>query len=72
MSLYVNLLQLVPECAQLKETQMAYLLNNESTKAYQARQKILFFVLQQLDSIKITDASLGKSLLEKKMEVPKN
>jgi hypothetical protein len=72
MSLYVNLVQRVPECAQLKETQMAYLLNNDSTKSFQARQKILFFVLQQLDSVKIAEASLGKSLLEKRMEVWKS
>jgi hypothetical protein len=58
----------VPECKMLNEKQMEYVLKNESIKAVQARQKILFFTLQRFD-IQVTDVRHGKMMLEKQMAV---
>jgi hypothetical protein len=69
MALFTNLVTLVPECSQLKEAQLAYLLNNDTQKALQARQKVLFFTLQTLDSCKITDIHHAKVVVEKHLAV---
>ncbi len=69
MSLFCNLTLLVPECHQLKEAQLAYLINNDTQKAFQARQKVLFFTLQTLDHCKITDIHHAKVVLDKHLLV---
>jgi hypothetical protein len=65
MSLFEDLKGLVPECERLQESQMAYLLNNQTTKAIEARHKILSFSLQRLQP-KMT---IKKYLLHKGLDI---
>jgi hypothetical protein len=53
----------------LKESQMAFLLNNDSIKATQARQKILLFTLSRLDHFKITTIVQARTSLDKHVKV---
>ena len=64
---FANLTNLVPECSLLKESQLAYLIHNDTPKAIQARQKILFFVIQHLESLKVKDIHHGKLMVEKRL-----
>lgn len=63
--LHSDLVSNIPECSSLKESQMAYLLNHQTPKALQARQKILLFTLQKLEETKVTDLKQGKIILDK-------